>query len=172
MSHTDSISPNEPNTAANKVLDALEELEALLRRHPEALKDANRMVNKEAAKQHERKHAVRVPPVRQYTQVLKQTTCLHCGHQYEKLFRLSPKEYMGLVDHEGHYKEVRFSIVQTEIVPVKHYVSQCKECIKMVKGWYREELEYRYLNLLQEFSVLHANRKVWNADGDEEEEAG
>ncbi len=138
---------------AKQLRSAIEELEQFLKKHPDAIKLASDILKKEQKLEAEEK-PIKAPPVKQYITVHKIVTCLHCGYTYEKTRQLSSKDYTIVVDRDGTFKEITFvNASPNEIVTVKHHVAQCHRCVEMVKGMYREELEHRYLTLLNKLSV-------------------
>lgn len=133
-----------------KLLEALAELESFIRGSGDknVIKAAKKLVKNEEAKD----HPDRPGPVRQRKLVHKTIICRHCHSTKESMVYLTTNEHTQIVNREGKYVEIHFRSV-SEPCRVTTYTSMCSDCATYVRQMYRDELEHRYLNLLNEVGM-------------------
>ena len=85
-------------------------------------------------------------PIKTYTTVVKQYTCLLCGATFKTYHKLSKGEQMSTISPTGEVHTVTVSGKEGE-VELPCTVSRCEFCNKLVSHWSREELERAFLTL-------------------------
>lgn len=145
-----------PSAKRAKILAALADLEQVLKKNPSALKDAQRLMHREQA----RATPHRVEPVREYKVIHKTVYCAHCGASYTRIINLTgKKDYIVVMERNGEFHEVHYSVLP-KIAHIEHWVGNCTMCVDYVHEMHRDELEHRYLNLLNEISLRQQIRPL------------
>lgn len=122
-----------------------------------ALKDADpaqlAMLAREMSKSTtpQRSKAVSNSPVKKYTTVIKHITCLCCGTILTYKHNLIRGEQIACLDNSGVYHIITSTGKEGEVV-VPSTTSKCKYCTSVMLEWSREELERRFIKLLNSCS--------------------
>jgi hypothetical protein len=82
-----------------------------------------------------------------YTTVIKSYRCLGCGSRFTRKYMLSKGEDVVYLDPDGVVHAVKVTGKAGEVV-VPAIISKCSNCYCMAKVWKREELEARFIALL------------------------
>ena len=125
----------------SKTAERLSTLLDLLR-DPEVMKKAQSMMEKDRKESQKVKHAVK-----RYKTVILNTSCTHCGFTFRRLIKLETKGDSFVYNMHGqvhvvHYKDV------LDMMMVYATTRKCENCGKFIATLSREELERRYLNIL------------------------
>jgi hypothetical protein len=121
-----------------------------------ALKDADpaqlAMLAREMAKPttNRHKHSIN-SPVKTYTTVIKQVNCLCCGTIITYKHNLLKGEQIDVLSRDGVYHFITSTGKEGEVV-VPSTTSKCKYCTSVMLEWSREELERRFIKLLNSCS--------------------
>jgi hypothetical protein len=86
-------------------------------------------------------------PVKSYTTVIKNVTCLCCGTIMTYKHDLLKGEQTSCLDSNGVYHIVTSTGKEGEVI-VPSTTSKCKYCTTVMRDWSREELERRFIKLL------------------------
>ena len=122
-----------------------------------ALKDADpaqlAMLAREMSKSTtpQRSKAVSNSSVKTYTTVIKQVTCLCCGTILTYKHNLIKGEQLACLDKSGVYHIITSTGKEGDVV-VPSTTSKCKYCTSVMLEWSREELERRFIRLLNSCS--------------------
>ncbi len=90
------------------------------------------------------------PPCTKYTEIRKNTTCLHCGAKYSTTLQLLKGEDTAVVTKEGTVMIINAA----SPAKVECATSYCSFCTSFIKKMSREELELRYTALLSTVSLV------------------
>jgi transcription elongation factor Elf1 len=105
------------------------------------------MLPKETEKRPHRKHEPS-SPVKQFTTVKRNYTCLHCGRKFASILNLMKEDEVAAITAGGKVVIIN-SDSPAEISCVTTWCEECKDYIKKLS---REELEENYMILLQQVS--------------------
>jgi hypothetical protein len=130
-------------------MDMEELLAALKDADPAQLAMLAREMNKPVTK-HKHKN-VNNSPVKKYTTVIKHITCLCCGTILTYKHNLISGEQIACLDNSGVYHIITSTGKEGEVV-VPSTTSKCKYCTSVMLEWSREELERRFIKLLNSCS--------------------
>jgi len=142
------------------------------------LKDADpaqlAMIAREMQKEHTstkyKRSNVKSEPVKTYTTVIKETTCLCCGSKNVNRYNLVKGEQISSLDKTGVYHIITSTGKEGEVL-VPGTTSKCQYCESKVKSWSREELEERFLRLLNSCSFKevsdYSSPDIYNAGREE-----
>lgn len=86
-------------------------------------------------------------PVKSYTTVIKNVTCLCCGTILTYKHELLKGEQLSCLDKSGACRIVTSTGKDGEVI-VPSTTSKCKYCTTVMLEWSREELERRFIKLL------------------------
>jgi hypothetical protein len=85
--------------------------------------------------------------VKVYTTVVKKYDCLLCGSHFSAKYKLSKGEETVCLDKEGRVHIVRITGKEGE-VEVPCVTNKCQYCEQRVKRWTRQELEDKFIALV------------------------
>lgn len=88
-------------------------------------------------------------PVKQYTEIQKNYTCLHCGSQWVTVMRLKEKEETIVITKEGECMIVN----SKSSASIDCISGTCSRCPDFISRMSREELETRYMALLNRAGI-------------------
>ena len=100
-------------------------------------------------------------PVQVYATMVKHVHCVHCGHRWERTYRLLKGETISWCSG-GRAKQAVITRVVHDPIHIHADVMNCHMCGRFIEGLSREDLEYRYLKMLNETSL---ERMSWAAKG-------
>lgn len=122
---------------------------------PGVAKAAQGLIEKERKENQKVKHTVK-----RYKTVILNTTCDHCGFTFRRLIKLETKGDSFSYIRNGqasivHYKDV------LDMMIVQATARRCDNCARFISTLSREELESRYLNILNHESAtaIHPPKK-------------
>jgi hypothetical protein len=104
-------------------------------------------------------------PVKVYTTVIKQYTCLVCGSTFSRRYDLHKGESTETVSPEGTVVVVVATGKEGEVV-LPCTISKCEHCIEAVRSWPRQVLEDNFMRLLD--ACTFKEKVVYNKRGKEE----
>ena len=137
-----------------KTAETLVKLLELLSK-PGVAKAAQKIMEKEKKEGQKIKHTVK-----RYKTVILNTTCDHCGFTFRRLIKLETKGDSFSYIRNGqafivHYKDV------LDMMMIYATARKCDNCARFIATLSREELESRYLNILnrEEATAKHPPKK-------------
>ncbi len=86
-------------------------------------------------------------PIKTYTEVVKEYTCLVCGSTTKKMIKLSKGEQISTIDPVGHTHTIT-ATGKEGTIKIACIVSRCDYCERVVERMSREELESSFLTLV------------------------
>ncbi len=145
--------PTTPATSATSTSSPtkLADLIRTLLSNPSTKADTIKMLQVEAEKRKQTRHTAK-----QYKTVHIKTTCLHCHTISERSVTLTPKEHVGVINVSGRYQEITFRVADGGVT-VASYTQVCDVCIDFVSQMPRDELEERYIAMLQHWITFNTN---------------
>lgn len=87
-------------------------------------------------------------PVKVYTKVTKHYTCIACGHEFDVSYNMEKGEQTSIINEKGDITSLVISGSQPTITLLCK-CSICTFCKTAAAEWSREELEARWLALVQ-----------------------
>lgn len=118
-----------------------------LLRNPELMKKAQTIMEKDRKESQKVKHTVK-----RYKTVILNTVCLHCGFTYRRIVRLETKGDSFVYTMHGQVHVVHYRDV-LDMMVIHATAKRCDKCARFVSSLSREELERRYMNLLNREDV-------------------
>lgn len=118
-----------------------------LLRNPDVMKKAQDMMEKEKKESQKVKHTVK-----RYKTVILNTSCTHCGFTFRRLIKLETKGDSFVYNMYGQVHVVYYKDV-LDMMMVYATTRKCENCGKFIATLSREELERRYLNILNREEV-------------------
>lgn len=94
-----------------------------------------------------RKSKVEHGSIKSYTKVIKEVTCLMCNSKITYKHNLQKGEQLNCIDTKGFGHTIT-STGKEGTITVASTASKCEMCACVIKGWSREELERRFLAML------------------------
>lgn len=90
-------------------------------------------------------------PVKQYTTVIKQYECIACEHTFSATYQMEKGETVSCITEDGSVQT--FTIDgRVKTITLRCYCSICTHCKTAASLWSREELERRWLALVESSS--------------------
>jgi len=87
-------------------------------------------------------------PVKSYTTVIKNYTCIACGHNFSTSYKMEKGDQTALLDKKGTVHSITSS-GNEGTVTLLSYCSKCDYCRIQASLWSREELEDRWIALVE-----------------------
>lgn len=125
----------------SKTAERLSTLLELLK-NPSVLKQAQNIMEKEKKESQKVKHTVK-----RYKTVILNTSCTHCGFTFRRLIKLETKGDSFVYTMHGQVHVVYYKDV-LDMMMIYATARKCDNCARFIATLSREELERRYLNIL------------------------
>jgi hypothetical protein len=131
-------------------ISAKEALTIILRGDSEAASTFTNQMQKEKQKS--------TASCKEYHVVTVKENCTHCKSTFEREVKITPKEHVPVITEDNHYVEVGYNgALKTPIV--LSYTHCCDKCDEFIKNMDREELEYRYKEILRHHISANLNNE-------------
>lgn len=148
----------------------LRELELLVSSSALSKAKIAEMLRTMAGPKEKRQRAASVPkaPVTLYTEIKRNYTCLHCGHQFSSTVQLRGEEEVAVIKTDGKVQV----LTAKSPAEISCITSSCAWCKDYVATLSREQLEENYIKLLglvavggnplygQNLTIVHKEVKV------------